>query len=131
VKTTYYGYIHDIWELDYGAKLQILVFKCQWVKHLNGVSVDNYGLTLFDLKNVGHKDDLWVLVDHVAQVFYVLNPETGKHVAVSAKQKLVGVRNVEDNDKDVNQFEEMPLFTNPMNIKHIEKDSDKNVMPYM
>jgi hypothetical protein len=23
VKTTYYGYIQDIWELDYGAKLQI------------------------------------------------------------------------------------------------------------
>jgi hypothetical protein len=28
-KTTYYGYIQDIWELDYGARLQILVFKCQ------------------------------------------------------------------------------------------------------
>jgi hypothetical protein len=27
------------------------------VKHLNGVSVDNYELTLIDLKNVGHKDD--------------------------------------------------------------------------
>jgi hypothetical protein len=38
---------------------------------------------------------------------------------------------VEDNDEDINQFEEMPLFTNPMNIKHIEKDFDKNLMPYM
>jgi hypothetical protein len=57
VKTTYYGYIQDIWKLDYGMKLQIPIFKCQWVKHLNGVSVDNYGLTLVDLKNVGHKDD--------------------------------------------------------------------------
>jgi hypothetical protein len=45
VKTTYYGYIPDIWELDYGARLQIPVFKCQWVKHPNGVSVDNYRLT--------------------------------------------------------------------------------------
>jgi hypothetical protein len=43
VKTTYYGYIHGIWELDYDARLQIPVFKCQWVKHPNGVSVDNYG----------------------------------------------------------------------------------------
>jgi hypothetical protein len=57
VKTTYYGYIHDIWELNYGARLQIPVFKCQWVKHPNGVNVDNYGLTLVDLKYVGHKDD--------------------------------------------------------------------------
>jgi hypothetical protein len=38
---------------------------------------------------------------------------------------------VEDNDEDVNQFEEMSLFTNPMNIKRIEKDFDKNLMLYM
>jgi hypothetical protein len=38
---------------------------------------------------------------------------------------------VEDNDENVNQFEEMPLFTNPMNIKRIEKDFDKNLMLYM
>jgi hypothetical protein len=46
-------------------------------------------------------------------------------------KKNVGVENVEDNDEDINQFEEMPLFTNPMNIKRIEKDFDKNLMPYM
>jgi glucose dehydrogenase len=131
VKTTYYGYIQDIWELDYGVRLQISVFKCQWVKHLNGVSVDNYRLTLVDLKNVGHKDDPLVLADCVAQVFYVLDPETGKHVVVSTKQKIVGVKNMEDNNEDIKQFKEMPLFTNPMNMKHIEKDFDKNLMPYM
>jgi hypothetical protein len=38
---------------------------------------------------------------------------------------------VKDNNKDVNQFEEMPLFTNAMNIKHIEKESDRKLMPYM
>jgi hypothetical protein len=72
-----------------------------------------------------------VLVDRVAQVFFLLDPETGKHVVVSGKQKIVGVGNVEDNANDVNQFEEIPLFTNPMNIKHVEKDFDKNLMPYM
>jgi hypothetical protein len=71
-----------------------------------------------------------VLANRVTQVFYVLDPETGKRVVVSKKQKIVGVENVEDNDEDVNQFEEMSLFTNPMNIKHIEKDFDKNLMPY-
>jgi hypothetical protein len=95
------------------------------------VSVDNYGLALVDLKNVAHKDDSWVLTDRVAQVFYVLDPKTGKHIVVSGKQKIVGVENVENNDGDVNQFEEMPLFTNPMNIKHIEREFDKNLMPYM
>ena len=84
------------------------------------MSVDNYGLALVNLKNVGHNDDTWVLADHVTQVFYVLDPETRKHIVVSGKQKIIGVDNVEDNDEGINQFEKMPLFTNPMNIKHIE-----------
>jgi hypothetical protein len=111
--------------------MQISVFRCQWVKHPNGVSVGNYRLTLVDLKNVGHQDDPWVLDDRVTLVFYVLDPETKKHVVVSEKQKIVGVENVKDNDEDINQFEEMLLFTNSMNIKHIEKAFDKNLMPYM
>jgi hypothetical protein len=85
------------------------------------VNVDNYGLTLVDLKNLGHKDDPWVLADCVAQVFYVLDSETGKHIVVSGKQKIIGVDNVEDNDEDINS----------MNIKHIEKDFDKNLLLYM
>jgi hypothetical protein len=72
-----------------------------------------------------------VLADRVAQVLYVLDPETRKHIVVSKKQKIVGVDNVKDNDEDVNQFEEMSLFTNPMNIKCIEKDFDKNLLFYM
>jgi hypothetical protein len=95
------------------------------------VNVDNYGLTMVDLKNVGHQDDLWVLADHVAQVFYVLDLETTKHVVVSRKQKIIGVENVEDNDDDVNQFEEIPLFINSMDIKRIEKDFDNNLLLYM
>jgi hypothetical protein len=43
-----------------------------------------------------------VLADRVAQVFYVLDPETGKHIVVSAKQKIIGVENVKNNDDDVN-----------------------------
>jgi hypothetical protein len=66
------------------------------------VNVDNYGLTHVDLKNLGHKDDPWILANRVAQVFYVLDTETGKHIVVSGKQKIIGVDNVEDNDEDVN-----------------------------
>jgi hypothetical protein len=94
------------------------------------VSVNNNGLTLVYLKNVGHKEDPLVLADRITQVFYVLDPETGKHVVVSTKQKIVRVENVENNDEDINQFEEMPLFTNPMNIKHIEKDFDQKLLPH-
>jgi hypothetical protein len=80
LKITYYGYIHNIWELDYSLRIRIPVFRCQWIKHLNGVNVDNYGLTL----------DPWVLADRVAQFFYVLDPETGKHIVVSGKKNCWG-----------------------------------------
>jgi hypothetical protein len=73
LKTTYYGYIQDIWELNYSLRIRIPIFRCQCIKHPNGVNVDNYGFTLIDLKNLGHKDDSWVLADQVAQVFYVLD----------------------------------------------------------
>jgi hypothetical protein len=55
-------------------------------KRPNGVNIDNYGLTLVDFKILGHKDDPWVLVDHVAQFFYVLDLETGKYIIVSEKK---------------------------------------------
>jgi hypothetical protein len=38
---------------------------------------------------------------------------------------------MKNNDEDVNQFEEMTLLINPMNIKHIEREFEKNLMPYM
>jgi hypothetical protein len=95
------------------------------------VNVDNYGLTLVDLKILRHKNDSCVLADRVAQIFYVLDTGIGKHIVVSGKQKNIGIDNVEDNDEDVNQFEEMSLFTNPMNIKRIGKDFDKNLLFYM
>jgi hypothetical protein len=46
-------------------------------------------------------------------------------------KKIVGVDNMKDNDDDINQFEEMTLFMNPMNIEHIEKDFDKNLLLYI
>ncbi len=39
-----------------------------------------------------------MLADRVAQVFYVLDPETGKHIVIFGKQKIVGIDNVKDNE---------------------------------
>jgi hypothetical protein len=77
-KNVYYGYIEEIWELNYGMSLQIPIFKCQWVKHPQGVEIDGYGFTIVDLKNVDHKDEPWVLAVIVAQVFYILDPKNEK-----------------------------------------------------
>ena len=123
--------IEEIWELDYGARLQIPVFKCQWVKHPNGVTVDGYGLTAVDLNNIGHKDEPWVLADRVAHVFYVVDPSNQKrHVVVSGKQRIVGVEKEVD-DENYNEYEEMELFTRPENIKYVEAAIDKSLKPYM
>jgi hypothetical protein len=56
--------------------LQIPIFKCQWVKHPQGVEMDDdYRFTIVDLRNVSHKDKPWVLATTVAHVFYILDPK--------------------------------------------------------
>jgi hypothetical protein len=34
------GTLKKIWEVNYGMSLQIFVFNCQWMKHPQGVEVD-------------------------------------------------------------------------------------------
>jgi hypothetical protein len=80
--------------------LQILIFKCQWVKHPQGVEIDDYGFIIVDLTNVGHKDEPWVLAGTVAQVFYILDPkDEKKYIVVPGKQRVVGVDDVEDEEE--------------------------------
>jgi hypothetical protein len=86
-KNAYYGYIEDIWELNYGMSLQIPIFQCQRVKHPQGVVIDDYEFTIVDLRNVGHKDEPWVLAATVVQVFYILDQkEEKKYIVVPGKQ---------------------------------------------
>ena len=35
-KETYYGYIEEIWELDYGRGLKVPLFRCKWVNMTRG-----------------------------------------------------------------------------------------------
>jgi hypothetical protein len=49
------------------------LFWCKWVK-LDGVGVkvdQLYRMTIVDLNNLGYRDELFVLANNVAQVFYV------------------------------------------------------------
>ena len=40
-KDTYYGYIEEIWELNYGPTFKVRLFRCKWVKLTGGeVTVD-------------------------------------------------------------------------------------------
>ena len=60
---TYYGYIEEIWELDYGRNFKVPLFRCKWVK-MSGVHVDKkYGMTTVDLNNLGYRDEPFVLAN--------------------------------------------------------------------
>jgi hypothetical protein len=70
------------------------------VKHPQGVEMDKYGFTIVDLRNLGHKDEPWVLASTVAQVFYILDlKDEKKHIVVPGKQQVVGIDNVEDEEE--------------------------------
>jgi hypothetical protein len=111
--------------------LQIPIFKCQWVKHPQGVEIDDYGFTIVDLTNVGHKDEPWVLAITVAQVFYILDSkDEKKYIVVLGKQRVVGVNDVEDKE-EYNQCDEVPFFVDTRRINIVEtKISYSNVIPY-
>ena len=126
-KETYYGYIEEIWELDYGPNFKVPLFRCQWVK-MTGVKVDQqYGMTTVDLNNLGYRNEPFVLAKDVAQVFYVKDMSTQprkrkdkktntscgepkRHIVLSGKRNIVGVEDKTDMSEDYNNFEEIPPF---------------------
>ena len=60
-KDTYYGYIEEIWELDYGPNFKVPLFRCQRVKLSGeGVTKDEYVMTIVDLNNLGYRDEPFV-----------------------------------------------------------------------
>jgi hypothetical protein len=129
-KDTYYGYIEEIWELDYGPFFKVPLFWCKWIKLTGGgVQVDQlYGMTTVDLNNLGYRDEPFVLANDVAQVFYVKDmstkpkkrkdkqtntssDETKRHIVLSGKRNIVGVEDKTDMSEDYDKFHEIPPFT--------------------
>ena len=126
-KETYYGYIEQIWELDYGPSFKVPLFWCKWF-NLSGVKVDSkYGMTTVDQKNLGYDNDKFVLANHVAQVFYVKDmssrpkkrkdkqantsyDEPKRHIVLSGKRNIVGVEDKTDMSEDYDKFHEIPSF---------------------
>ena len=122
---SYFGYIEEIWELDYGP-LKIPLFRCQWVKLTGkGVDIDEYGMTTVDLKELGYRDEPFVLAKDVTQVFYVQDmsskprkdksrnkssfvgagDDPKRHIVLAGK-KIVGVDDVTD-EEEYNKVEDL------------------------
>jgi len=74
---TYYGFIEEIWEVDY-TKFFVPIFKYKWVDNKRRVKIDESGFTLVDFRNTGYQDEPFIMVQQVSQVFYVQDP-TSEH----------------------------------------------------
>ena len=108
-KIAYYGQIEEIWELSYpGFKLPI--FRCRWVQGRQGVMKDKYGSTTVDLEQVGYREEPFVVISQVSQVFYVHDTRNKKRqVVLPEKQQVVRVENLVE-EFEYNQSNEVPLF---------------------
>jgi hypothetical protein len=128
-KDTYYGYIEEIWELDYRPSFKVPLFWCKWVKLTGGgVKVDQqYGMTMVDLNNLGYRDETFILANDVAQIFYVKDMSTKPrkrkdkkmntshdepklHIVILGKRIIVGVEDKTDMSEDYNKFDEILPF---------------------
>ena len=128
-KATYYGYIVNIWELDYGVDFKVPLFKCNWVNLSGGgVQVDpQCGMTTVDLKNHGYTGESFVLANDVAQVIYVKDMSTRprkrkdkeantsydepkRHIVLLGKRDILGVDGKIDMSEDYEKFHEIPPF---------------------
>jgi len=112
-KSTYYGQIQEIWELDFHG-FKIPLFRCNWVDAKKGVIQDTNRFISVDLNRHGYKSEPFILAEHVAQVFYV--PDTTNKrlkVVIPGKRRIVGVENAVD-EEEFDQFDEIPPFAASM-----------------
>ncbi|XP_024200497.1 uncharacterized protein LOC112203814 [Rosa chinensis] len=70
---TFYGFIEEIWELDY-HDFKAPLFLCRWAENEKGIKQDEFGFTLVNLNRQGHKKDKFASAGQVKQVFYVEDP---------------------------------------------------------
>jgi hypothetical protein len=55
-RETYYGFIEDIWELEYRENLKVSLFRCQWIILPNGVKTDKYGMTNVNFRFLSYRE---------------------------------------------------------------------------
>jgi hypothetical protein len=112
-RETYYGFIEEIWELEYRENLKVPLFCCQWIRLPNGVKTDKYGMTNVYFRYLGYREQPFVLAKYVTQVFYVKDPDLANkkehHIILQGKRKIIDVEDVVY-EEEYNQFDTLPPF---------------------
>ena len=115
----FYGWIEEIWELDY-VNFKIPVFCCKWIDNGRGVERDEDGFVTVDCNLLGYHDDPFILAKQAKQVFYVVDPADKKrHVVLAGKRHIVGIGDVVDED-DYDNVDEAESFSNGAAIPPVD-----------
>jgi hypothetical protein len=118
-----YGFIEEIWELEYRENLKVQLFYCHWIKLPNGVKTNKYDMTNVNVRFLGYREQPFVIAKDVTQVFYVKDPDPANkeehHIVLRGKRNFVGVEDVVD-DEEYNQFDALPPFGEDITIPTID-----------
>jgi hypothetical protein len=80
-------------------------------------------MTNVNFRFLDYKEQPFVLVKDVTQVFYVKDPDPANkeehHIVLQGKRKIVGVEDVVD-EEEYNQFDDMPPFGEDITIPIID-----------
>ena len=83
--------------------------------------INEYGMITVDLKELGYRDEPFVLAKDVTQVFYVKDmaskpkknqgksdDEPKRHIVLPGKRKIIGVEDISDKLEDFDQLADHP-----------------------
>jgi hypothetical protein len=91
------------------------------------VKTDKYDMNNVNFKFLGYREEPFVFVKDVTQVFYVKDPDPANkeehHIVLQEKRKIVGIEDVVDDD-EYNQFDALSPFGEDITIPIID-DTDE------
>jgi hypothetical protein len=71
--------------------LKVPLFHYQWMRLPNGVKIDRYGMTNVNLRFLDYREQPFVLIKDVTQVFYVKDLDLANreehHIVLQGKKK--------------------------------------------
>jgi hypothetical protein len=107
---------------EYKENLKVPLFRCQWMRLPNGVKIDKYSMTNVKFRFLGYREQPFILVKDVTQVFYVKDSDLANreehHIILQGKRKIIGVKDVVD-EEEYNQFDALPPFGEDITIPTI------------
>ena len=78
----------------YGSWITVPISRCLYfvangLSYLEeGVTKDEYGMTIVDLNNLGYRDEAFVLAQDVAQVFYIKDMSSKPKKGINKQKRM-------------------------------------------